>query len=108
MNLKFYYKRFRRDYSIKDSLELISILVDYKRISGQITDANSKMIQDYLNLKRGLKTRPAYPRNAYNGLGHQITCIKGDLYGLQNGKTYNYNELVFKKKKKRRNYEYTR
>lgn len=96
MTLKFYYKRFRKDYSIEDSLELISILVDYKRISGQITHGNSKMIQDYLNLKRRLKTRYAYPRNAYKGWGYQITYIKGNTYGLQNGKTYNYNELVFK------------
>lgn len=96
MNLKFYYKRFRKNHSIKESLELISILVDYKRISGHLTNEQAKKVRDYLNLKRGLKTRYAYPRNAYKGFGYQITFIKGDLYGLQNGKIYNYNELVFK------------
>lgn len=90
----YYYRLFRQNHSKAESMEMLLNLADYKRISGQITNEQFNLIADCLNLKRGLKTRLATPRNEHKE--YEIVKIVGNKYTLKNKKTYNYNELYFK------------
>lgn len=91
----YYHRLFRQNHSKVESMEMLLHLYDYKRISGQITNEQYNRIFDVLFLKNKWENaRKAVVRETRKE--YKITFIKGDLYGLQNGKLYNYNELYFK------------
>ena len=91
----YYYRLFRQNHSKAESMEMLLNLADYKRISGQITNEQFNFIADYLFLKnKWQNARKAVVRET--GKEYKITYINDTTYGLQNGKTYQYNELYFK------------